>query len=215
MNDETSKPKISMSRSFKIMLIFSFVNGIGVGFIIPIMALFYVDKFGIDALQIGFILSLSGFIGLFASWIAGRLSDRLGRKPLIVSGSLFSSFFGFILPLTGDVNQATGVLSCRSLGFNVRMPALFALRADLAPPEVRGKYFGMWMTAFTTGDIIAPILSTYLYDLYRQRTFMLGAFTLPGYGIPFFVQSILSAAATIMIMLLVKEPKQKIEQASI
>lgn len=205
----SSQAKVPMSRSFKALLVFSFVNGIGVGFIIPIMALFYVDKFGIEPVQIGIILSLSGFVGLFASWIAGRVSDRVGRKPLIVSGSFFSSIFGFILPLTGDVTSAAGVLSLRMLGFNVSMPALRALRADLTPPETRGRYFGMFMTAFTAGDIVGPVISTYLYDLYRQRVIMVEGFAFPGYGIPFFVQSILGIATTIMLMLIVKESNRK------
>ena len=161
----SDQAKVPMSTSFKALLVFSFVNGIGVGFIIPIMALFYVDKFGIEPVQIGIILSLSGFVGLFASWVAGRVSDWMGRKPLIVSGSFFSSIFGFLLPVTGDVTSAAGVLSLRMLGFNVSMPALRALRADLTPPETRGRYFGMFMTTFTAGDIVGPVISTLLRPL--------------------------------------------------
>lgn len=204
----TPRPRrVSMSLSFKTLLVYSFVNGIGVGFIIPIMALFYVDKFGIQPLEIGVILSLSGFIGLFASWIAGRVSDRIGRKPLIVSGGLFSRLFSFLLPLTGDVPQASAALSLRSLGFNISMPALRALRADLTPPEVRGHFFGLFMTAFTAGDIIGPLISTYLYDIFRTEVFAIGGLSLPGYGIPFFVQAILGVASTIMLQILVVEPR--------
>jgi MFS family permease len=197
--------KISMSSSFKVLLATTFVNGIGVGFLIPTMALFYTDKFGIEPVEIGLILSLSGFIGLFASWAAGRLSDRAGRKPLIVVGSLLSRVCGFALPLTGDVTQAAGVLSVRSLGFNVSMPAIRALRADLAPTAVRGRFFGLYRTAFNIGDIIGPIISTYLYDLYRFEQFQMGGLVLPGYGIPFFVNSVLGIATTALLLALVKE----------
>lgn len=200
-------PRVPLSLSFKTLLVYSFVNGIGVGFIIPIMALFYVDKFGIEPLEIGVILSFSGFIGLFASWLAGRVSDRVGRKPLIVAGSLFSRLFSFLLPLTGDVPQASAALSLRSLGFNISMPALRALRADLTPPEVRGHFFGLFMTAFTAGDIIGPLISTYLYDILRAEVFEIGGLQLPGYGIPFFVQAILGVASTIMLQVLVMEPR--------
>ncbi|NIR13424.1 MAG: MFS transporter, partial [Desulfobacterales bacterium] len=76
-----------LGRSLKILLGYAFVSGIGVGFIIPIMVLFYTDKFNTDPITIGTIISVSGFIGLLASWIAGRVSDRIGRKPLIGAGS--------------------------------------------------------------------------------------------------------------------------------
>ncbi len=201
--------KAPISLSFKILLVCTFVNGISIGFLMPIMALFYTDKFGIEPVEIGIILSISGFIGLLASWAAGRLSDRAGRKPLIVSGSLLSRISGFFLPLTGDVTQAAGVLSVRSLGFNISMPPTRALRADLSPAEARGRFFGMFVAAFTAGDIIGPIIGTYLYDIYRSKNFNLGGFILPGYGIPFYVNSILGIASTILLLVLVKEPDNK------
>ena len=68
-------------------------------------------------------------MGLLASYLAGRLSDMKSRKPLIAVGSSLSSVGVFLLPLTGDVAQAAGVLSIRSLGFNIHMPVMRALRA--------------------------------------------------------------------------------------
>jgi MFS family permease len=199
--------KVPLSTSFKILLIYSFINGLGVGFIMPISVLFYNDKFGIDPIQIGTIISISGFIGLFASWLAGRVSDRAGRMPIIVSGNVVSRLCGFVLPLTADVTQAAGVMSVRSLGFSVSMPALRALRADITPPEARGKYFGMFMTAWTAGDVIGPIMGSFLYDLYRFSNFDVGGFTLPGYGIPFFLNAILGLAATFFLLAFVREPR--------
>lgn len=40
----------------------------------------------------------------------------------------------------------------------------------------------MFMTAFTGGDIIAPIVSAHLYDIYRSTSFVIGGLILPGYG---------------------------------
>lgn len=204
----SKEEEIPMSFSFKMLLVCTFINGIGVGFLMPVLVLFYGDKFGIQPVEIGLIISVSGFVGLLASWIAGQLSDRVGRKPLIVVGSLTSRLFGFALPLTGTVTQAAVLISLRSLGFNVSMPALRALRADIVPPAARGRFFGMFMTAFTAGDIIGPILGTYLYDLYRFRTIQVVGFDLPGYGIPFFVNSILGVASTILLWKWVKEPSK-------
>jgi len=183
--------KVPLSTSFKVLLIYSFINGLGVGFIMPISVLFYNDKFGIDPLQIGTIISISGFVGLFA----------------IAAGNVVSRLCGFALPLTADVTQAAGVMSVRSLGFSVSMPALRALRADITPPEARGRFFGMFMTAWTAGDIVGPIMGSFLYDLYRFSSFEVGGFTLPGYGIPFFLNAVLGLAATFFLLAFVGEPK--------
>jgi len=205
ISDASSSSKVPISSSFKVLLIYSFIIGMGVGFIMPVMALFYTDKFGIEPVEIGLILSISGFVGLTGSWIAGRLSDRAGRKPFIAAGNFTARLSDVALPLTGNVTQAASVASIRSVGFDVSMPALRALRADITPFEARGRYFGMFYAAFTSGDIIAPIVSTYLYDIYRSRNFGIGGLVLPGYGIPFFINSILGIAATIMLLALVEE----------
>ena len=208
INDAPSSKryKVHLSSSFKVLLIYSFITGMGMGFIMPIMALFYNDKFGIEPIEIGLIISISGFIGVTASWIAGRLSDRAGRKPFIAAGNFTARLSDVALPLTENVTQAAGVASIRSIGFDVGMPAMRALRADITPPEARGRYFGMFHTAFTAGDIVAPIVSTYLYDIYRFTSFGVWGLVLPGYGLPFFINSILGITATIMLLALVKEP---------
>ena len=199
-------PKVVLTRPLKILLVNGFVSGIGVGFIIPIMVLFYMDRFGMDPMAIGTIISVSGFIGLIASYFAGKFSDRVGRKPLIGLGNYVSRLAGLVLPFTRSITEAGVVVSVRSLGFNVSMPAFRALRADLVPPEVRGRMFGLFGTAFTAGSVIGPILGTWIYDTYRFTTFDVLGLAVPGYGVPFIINSVLGVLTTTMIMLMIKEP---------
>jgi MFS family permease len=201
--------KIVWTQQLQVILLNSFITGVGVGFIIPIMVLFYTDRFNLDPVGIGTIISISGFIGLFASYIAGRYSDKVGRKPLIALGNYSSRLAGGILPFTGSITQAGIVVSMRSLGFNISMPAFRALRADLVPPEFRGRMFGLFTTAFTAGSVAGPIFSTWIYDTYRSTVFHLFGIQVPGYGIPFFINSILGILSTTMIMLLIDEPKDE------
>ncbi len=104
------------------------------------------------------------------------------------------------------MTYAVAVLSLRSLGFNINTPAMWALRADITPPEARGRYFGLFMTAFTAGDVISPLISTYLYDVYRFSTFQLAGITVGGFSILFFINAILTATAMTLLLTLIKEP---------
>ncbi|MFC1803637.1 MFS transporter [Thermoproteota archaeon] len=201
-------PKLRVSNPLKVLLVNAFVSGVGVGFIIPIMVLFYTDRFNMNPVGIGTIISISGFIGLLASYFAGKYSDKVGRKPLIAIGNYSSRLAGGILPFTGNITQAGIVVSFRSLGFNISMPAFRALRADLVAPEVRGRMFGLFGTAFTAGSVIGPILGTWIYDTYRFTVFDVFGLQVPGYGIPFFINAILGIISTTMIMLLIKEPEE-------
>jgi DHA1 family multidrug resistance protein-like MFS transporter len=200
--------EFKLSREIKILLVNGFVSGIGMGFIMPIMVLFYTDKFGTSSVQIGAIFSISGFIGLFASWVAGRFSDRLGRKPLIALGNYSSRAMGLAIPLMPDITSTAIVQSIRSLGFNIGMPAFRALRADLVPANMRGRVFGLFSTSFTAGSVLGPIISTWIYSTYRSQVFHLMGLSFPGYGIPFFINAILGLLSTTMIMLFVEEPRK-------
>ena len=193
------------TRSFKILLLTAFTNGLSLGFIIPVMALFFQDKFGLEPIEIGSIMSISGLVGITVSWIAGRASDRFGRRPLIALGGLSSRLGGLVLPLTADPAQATLVLSARSLAFNMYMPSMRALLADLTPEESRGRLFGLYNSFFTAGDIAGPVIATYLYDLFRFYSWKLGGLTLPGYGVPFYVNSLIGIASIIILLAFVKE----------
>jgi MFS family permease len=202
------KIKIVWTNPLKIIMVNSFINGVGIGFIMPIVVLFFTDKFGMDAMGIGTIMSVSGFIGLFASYLAGRMSDKLGRKPLIGLGNYTARLADAFLPFTSNITQTGIVVSIRSLGFNTSMPAFRALRADLVPPEVRGRLFGLFGTGFTAGSVLGPIIGTWVYDTYREATFNVLGLQVPGYGIPFLVNAVLGLLTTTMIMLFIKEPEE-------
>jgi MFS family permease len=204
---ERLKKGLNLGTPLKILLVNDFVSGVGVGFIIPIMVLFYTDRFDMSPVGIGTIISVSGFIGLFTSIIAGRYSDRIGRKPLIAFGNYVSRLMGLLLPFSPSIPIAGIIVSFRSLGFNIMMPAFRALRADLVPPEIRGRVFGLFGTAFTAGSVIGPIIGTWIYSTYRFTTFNVLGIKVPGYGIPFYINSILGIVTTTFIMLLIKEPR--------
>jgi len=201
--------RVKLSRSFKIVLICTFANGIALGFILPVAALFFQDKFGAEPIVIGTILSSAGFVGLLASWVAGRFSDKFGRKPLIGLGGISARACGLALPFTSNVTEATFFFMFRSLGFNMFMPAMQALRADLVPAEERGRLFGLYNTFFNAGDVAGPLLSAYLYDLYRTETFYIGALSIPGLGMPFYVNSIIGIITTAILLLFVEETGKK------
>ena len=93
------------------------------------------------------------------------------------------------------------------------MPSIRALRADLVPPEVRGRMFGLFGSAFTAGNVLAPIAATWIYDTYRFTTFNVAGLEVPGYGIPFFINSILGILTTTMVMIWVDEPTSETKAA--
>ena len=197
--------------SLRILYISSLATGFAVGFIIPISVLYFGDIFSATSLQIGTILSISGFVGLTCNLYAGRLSDRVGRKPIIALGSLPSRLATIALPFAPTLISAAGVTVFRSFGHNVAMPASRALNADLIPEKVRGKLFGRLAAFFSLGAILGPVLSTWLYDAYRFQTFevpWMGNLLVRGAGIPFFISSAIGLLSLFLLLAFVEEPRR-------
>ncbi|MFQ6064001.1 MAG: MFS transporter [Candidatus Bathyarchaeia archaeon] len=197
--------------SLRILYISSLATGFAVGFIIPISVLYFGDVFGATSLQIGIILTMSGFVGLTCNLYAGRLSDRVGRKRIIALGALPSRLSSMAFPFAPDLTSAAGVTLFRSFGHNVAMPASRALNADLIPERVRGKLFGRMAAFFSLGAILGPVLSTWIYDAYRWEVFevpWLGNLIVRGAGIPYFVSAAIGLFSLFLLLVFVEEPRQ-------
>lgn len=197
--------------SLRILYISQLAIGFAVGFIIPVSVLYFGDIFGATSLQIGIILSAAGFVGLTCNLYAGKLSDRVGRKPIIALGNIPSRLATLVFPFAPDLISGAGITIFRAFGHNIAMPASHALNADLIPEKVRGKLFGRLAAFFSLGAILGPLLSTWIYDIYRYSTFRvlwLGNVIVRGAGIPFFVSSAIGLFSLLLLLAFVEEPRR-------
>ena len=209
-------PDVSLSEkvksSLRVLYVYQLSMGFAVGFIIPISVLYFGDIFNATSLQIGLILSAAGFIGLACNLYAGRISDRVGRKPIITLGSLPSRLATMIFPFAPDLMSAAGITLFRSFGHNIAMPASRALNADLIPEKMRGKLFGRLAAFFSLGAILGPVFSTLVYAAYRGSTFelpWLGNLLVRGAGIPFLISSVIGLFSLALLVAFVEEPERK------
>jgi len=200
-----------IKRSVRVLYVTTLTNGFAVGFIAPVGVLFLGEVFEAIPLQIGAILSISGFMGIICNFFAGKLADKYGRKLVIAIGSLSSRIASIILPFTSDLMEATVIMAFRSLGINISMPAGRALRADLVPAKIRGKLFGRFNALFDVGMITGVLLGPMLFYEFRFQNFIIEwlNLTVRGVGAPFFISGFMGLLALAILLAFVKEPKKK------
>jgi MFS family permease len=201
---KAEKGRMKFTTSMYVMMFFAFTYGGAIGLTMPLAALLYNDKFGVEPIAIGAIISVTGLVGLGVSWFAGRTSDRLGRKPVLAVGEGVGRFMGFLLPLMPTINLTAVCHMFRKTGFSISRPATDALKADVAPPEHKGEYFGFYQTAYRVGDVTFPVIGTYLYATYMAETFNLVGLSLPGYSIPYLLSSSLGLVGLLATLVFVK-----------
>jgi DHA1 family multidrug resistance protein-like MFS transporter len=147
-----------------------FLVGTGVGSILPILPLFIRER-GASYSLIGVIVGANLAAQFLAQYPAGRLSDRFGRRPLMVGGLVIvaASLALFVLPLSVPWMIALRVV--QGLGAAAFRPGSRAAIADLVPPGERGVAYGWYSGADMAGLIVGPALGGVLAAFGRPAVF--------------------------------------------
>ena len=153
---------------------------------------------GVEATQIGAVVLLYWFINVtFAptALVAGRLSDRFGRKPFIVASFLVLGALTSLFAVARTFWQVGLLFAAHGIHQGLLSPSQTALVADLAPEESRAEAMGtysMWVGLFA---IPAPFLFGLLWDAF-------------GRYFPFLISGASVALCGLLVALLVKPPAQ-------
>lgn len=148
------------------------------GIIYSIFAV-YVSQLGASVTQIGTIYTIGAIAGLAAAPLIGRLSDRYGRRPVILSCLLILALVFFLYALASSFVTVLPVQVLEGATWAALGTVVPALIADLAPQQERGAYMGIYNQAWYLGWAIGPVLGGYLADTIGFRsTFIACAVTI-------------------------------------
>jgi multidrug resistance protein len=133
---------------------------IGFGILIPQLGVYGV-KFGASPFTVGLLISVYSLLQLVAAPVLGRLSDRYGRRPVLLLSQV-GSLAGYLLfafaqslPLLFLARVIDGVS-----GGNIATAQ--AVVADITPPEERARGMGVIGAAFGLGFVLGPALGGFL-----------------------------------------------------
>lgn len=130
------------------------------------------EQLGLAEGQIGMALTVIALVQFITIFLAGRLSDRFGRKAVITPGCLITA--ASIVMLSQSYSYQFLLLSCMAMGAGVGVagPTPSAYVADVIPRENYSDGMGLYRTAGDLGFIIGPVLSGWFADV-RGFTFSL------------------------------------------
>jgi MFS transporter, DHA1 family, tetracycline resistance protein len=142
-----------------------FIDLIGFGIVLPLIPIFSRD-FGASELLGGVIMASFSAMQFFCAPFWGRLSDRIGRRPVILIGlagsTLSYAVFAVASGLQGEATEYAlwVILGSRILaGFmGANISVAQAYMADITPPEKRSKSMGLIGMAFGLGFILGPFI---------------------------------------------------------
>ena len=145
-----------MSRPLLVIFLTTFVNLVGFGIIIPLLP-FYAETFGASPFVIGLLFASFSISQLIASPVLGELSDRWGRRPVLIV-SLIGTAISFAMLAVAE--SLTMLFAARIVdglsGGNITTARAYI--ADITSEEDRPRAFGLLGAAFGLGFIVGPAL---------------------------------------------------------
>ncbi len=150
-------------RTFWVVVGASFVDSIGRTIIMPFFALYVTQRFNVGMTQAGILFVIFSVAGFAGNMMGGGLTDRLGRKGIILFGLVISALSSLSMGLVNRLSVF--YLLAGFVGFlsDVAGPAHSAMIADLLPERQRAEGFGIlrvvgnlsWIVGPTIGGLIA------------------------------------------------------------
>lgn len=174
-------PGMALKRQQHLLIFLTvLIDLIGFGILIPILQN-YGKQFNASDWQLAMLMGVYSLMQFIFAPILGKLSDRIGRRPVILA-SLIGSTLGYLI-IAGTSYAPTPVLGLTLLFFarivtgicGASFSAAQAYLADITAPEKRAGVMGMIGAAFGLGFMIGPILGGIASDWGRSAPFLLAA----------------------------------------
>lgn len=149
-------------QKFWIVVAVSFIDRIGGTLLFPFFSLYLTSKFGVGMTQAGIILGIFSIFGLFGGMIGGALTDKFGRRKLILFGLIFSALSTLALGAVNQFNLLYPLAMIIGLLSDVAGPAHAAMIADILPEEQRQEGFGILRVVANMSWIIGPTIGGFV-----------------------------------------------------
>ncbi len=136
----------------------------------PMIIPLFGNGFGLSPVEIGGIVSLTMIIDFLMFIPAGLMMDRFGRKMAAIPATLAMAVGLVVLSLSSSLIGFTCGTFLMALGSGLATGVPMAISADLAPPEGKGQFLGVWRFVSDIGFSGAPILFTALISILSIST---------------------------------------------
>lgn len=186
------------NRNLFVVAVIMIVNALGYGVIIPILYS-YSQKFGLSDFQNGLLFSTFSVCQFIATPFIGRLSDKYGRKPLLVL-SITGTFISFVMMALAP--NALFLFIARALdGITAgNFPVAAAVISDTTEPKDRAKGFGIIGAAFGFGFVFGPAISALTVGM--------------GLAIPFIAAAAVTFVAVVLTAVVLRETNRHIGEVN-
>jgi len=156
-------------QTFWVLTIASFIDRLGGTLIFPFFSLYITQKFNVGLSQAGILFGLFSISSLVGSMIGGGLTDKFGRRNLVLFGLIVSALSSLSMGLVNDLNLFYILAVFVGLLSDVSGPAYQAMIADILEEDKRTEGYGILRVVMNMAWIVGPAIG----GLLASRSFLL------------------------------------------
>jgi MFS family permease len=164
-------------RDFQILMGASFIDRLGGALLFPFFGLYVTDKFGVGMIEVGIIFAIWAVTSQVGSVIGGALTDRMGRKTMVIFGLVISALSALAMGFVNDLNLFYITVAIAGTLGDMGGPAQQAMVADLLPEEKRAQGYGVWRVVANLAVMIGPLIGGWMATSSYLSLFITDAIT--------------------------------------
>lgn len=161
----------------------------------PVLSVYANEEIGISEAGIGILFVVQGIVTLFATMPMGIFADKVGRKRMIILGTIIHALAALLVVFSGSLWPLLFVMAMRGFGRAVSNPSITAMFSGLMPVSKRGRGMGIFNIFQNVGLVVGATAGGFLYEF---------SFS----GAPFIACAGAGLIGVLVVSLLISEPKQ-------
>ncbi|MFT9597373.1 MFS transporter [Mesobacillus sp.] len=181
---------MNTKKALPILFLVMFLVMVGFGIIIPVIP-FYAEEIGASPTQLGLLMAVYSLMQFIFAPMWGRISDRIGRKPVIMIGILGLSLSFFLMALSTELWMLFAARIIGGFLSSANMPTVMAYVADITSEEDRSKGMGIIGASVGLGFIFGPAIG--------------GVFSQSSLSTPFYLAGATSLVTFLFVTFVLKE----------
>jgi len=187
-------------RTFWTLVVVTFIDQLGGFLLFPFFALYITKKFDVGMTEVGILFALFSISGFVGSFVGGALTDRLGRKGMIIFSLLTSAFSTLAMGFVNSMEAFYLIAAISGIFTNTGGPAYNAIVGDLLPEKKRATGFGILRVAFNVSAAIGPAIG----GLLASRSYLA----------LFITDAIISTIVAVIVYFTIPETKPELAQGT-
>lgn len=179
------------ARAFVPLFIGTAAAMLGIGIIVPILPL-YAESMGASGLLVGLVVGAFALSRTVFAPIIGRISDRRGRKRILLGGLFLYVLLSLSYVMAPDPAWLVAVRFAHGFASIMITPIAQAYIGDITPQGKEGEYINLFVMSLFTGMAIGPLLGGYLSEAFSFQA-------------PFYAMAIAAGVSLLLVLVLVPD----------